>query len=275
MTYVEIRPKGTRLGNWMFQYAAAKSASPNEGITFVIEDRNDWLKVEKFKVLFPDVTIIDNAPAGAVVRTDLYQDVKCLCPDVVSRMFVCPTEIREKLQSKYGRRLEDNSLVSVHVRRGDYLKLPHRHPFVGKDYLRKALGRFGAIPNVKFIVCSDDIVWCKGFFSTKNFPGIQFYFSEGSGVLEDLYLMRSCKGGHVCSNSTFSWWGAYGSASPQPLTIFPSMWYGPAVHSDWQGLYFEGSEVIKNEYSIGMYLPVCSHLLKDWAGRMLRKVGLR
>lgn len=275
MTYVQIRPKGTRLGNWMFQYAAAKSASLGDRITFVIEDRNDWSKVEKFKALFPDAVIADYAPEGAVVRTDLYQDVKYLSPEVVSGLFACPAEIRERLDSKYGHLLGDERLVSIHVRRGDYLKLPHRHPFVGKDYLRKAVGRFSAIPNVKFMVCSDDIAWCKQFFSAKNFPDLQFYFSEGVGALDDLYLMRRCRGGHICSNSTFSWWGAYGSASHQPLTIFPSMWYGPAVHEDWQGLYFKGSEVIENKYSIITRASVSAHLLKDAVGRLLRKVGLR
>lgn len=47
MTYVQIQPKGTRLENWMFQYAAAKSASPQDDISFVIEDMADWPKVEK------------------------------------------------------------------------------------------------------------------------------------------------------------------------------------------------------------------------------------
>ena len=275
MTYVEIRPKGTRLGNWMFQYAAAKSASPQDGITFVIEDRLDRPKVEKFKVLFPDIIIADHAPEGAVIRTGLYQNVKYLSPDVVRGLFACPVEVRERLASKYGKLLDDKGLVSIHVRRGDYLKLPHRHPFVGKEYLQKAVGRFNAISNFKFMVCSDDIAWCKKFFSAKNFPGVQFYFSEGVSVLDDLYLMRRCKGGHICSNSTFSWWGAYCSATPQPLTVFPSMWYGPAMHEDWQGLYFNGSEVIDNSYTIGMYLPVLGHLLKDLVGRILRKAGLR
>ena len=275
MTYVEIRPKGTRLGNWMFQYAAAKSASPKDGITFVIEDHNDWPKVEKFKALFPDVVITDRAPDGVSIRTDLYQDVKYLSPDVVRGLFACPVDVSERLTTKYGRLLDYEGLVSIHVRRGDYLMLPHRHPFVGKSYLRKAIGRFSSIPNVRFMVCSDDVVWCKKFFSAKNFPSVHFYFSEGGGVLEDLYLMRSCKGGHICSNSTFSWWGAYGSESPQPPTLFPSMWYGPAIKGDWQGMYFRGSEVIENGYSIGMYSSVWAHFLKDWTGRMLRKAGLR
>lgn len=275
MTYIQIRPKGTRLGNWMFQYAAAKSASPEDGITFVIEDCNDWSKVEKFKTLFPDVVFAEHAPKGAVLRTELYQDVKYLSPNVVHGLFACPDEIREKLDLKYGSLLEYKGLVSIHVRRGDYLKLPHRHPFAGEEYLTKAVARFSVNQDVEFMVCSDDIGWCKGFFNGKNFPKARFCFSEGAGVLDDLFLMRRCRGGHICSNSTFSWWGAYGSLSPQPLTIFPSMWYGPAVHEDWRGLYFEGSEVIENKYTASMKMSVAAHLFKDEVGRFLRKVGVR
>ena len=275
MMYIQIRPKGTRLGNWMFQFAAAKSASPNDAVTFVIEDRTDWPKVEKFRALFPDVSIADHALEGAVVRTDLYQDVKFLSPAVVSKLFVCPDEIREKLESAYGNLLKDANLVSVHVRRGDYLKLPHRHPFVGKEYLMSAIAKFKAVPGAKFMVCSDDISWCKRFFNAKRFPNTQFYFSDGVSVLEDLFLMRSCKGGHICSNSTFSWWGAYGSAQPQPLTVFPSMWHGPAIVDDWRGLYFEGSYIVENKYSTMTRVSVYAHLLKDAVGRALRKAGLR
>lgn len=275
MTYVQIRPKGTRLGNWMFQYAAAKSASPDDAVTFVIEDRTDWPKVEKFRALFLDVSIVDHAPEGAIVRTDLYQDVKFLSPVVVAGLFECPDEIREKLESDYGNLLKDTSLVSVHVRRGDYLKLPHRHPFVGKEYLKNAIAKFKAVPGAKFMVCSDDIPWCRRFFNSKSFPNTQFYFSDGVSVLEDLFLMRSCKGGHICSNSTFSWWGAYGSSSPQPMTIFPSMWYGFAVHEDWRGLYFDGAKVVANRYSAGRFFAACAMMARTWGGEMLRRMGIR
>ncbi len=274
MTYVQIRPKGTRLGNWMFQYAAAKSAFPNNEISFVIDDRNDWPKVEKFKVLFPDVAITDHAPDGVAVRTELCQDVKCLSPDVVDRLFPCPTETVERLDNKFGRLFKNCNLVSIHVRRGDYLRLPHRHPFVGKDYLKKALARFADMPNVEFMVCSDDIAWCKDFFAERRFPGLRFHFSENNSAVEDLFIMRRCRGGHICSNSTFSWWGAYRSSSPQPLTIFPSMWYGIAIRGGCQGLYFEGSEVIKNGYTLECIVLAVAMMTKNWFGRVLRKIGV-
>ncbi len=275
MIYVQIRPKGTRLGNWMFQYAAAKSEFPGTEIAFVIEDHNDWAKVEKFRSLFPDVVITDYVPSEKELRTGLYQDVKFLSPNICGKLYICPIEVQESLERKFSNILQNDKLVSIHVRRGDYLKLPHRHPFVGESYLEDAVDRFANIPDIEFMVCSDDISWCKKFFASKCFSNFCFHFSEGCSVLEDLFLMRNCKGGHICSNSTFSWWGAYAGSLYQPLTIFPSMWYGPAVHEEWKGLYFNGSIVIKNNYSLLNKFSVYAHLMKDAAGRLLRKTGLR
>ncbi len=275
MIYVQIRPKGTRLGNWMFQYAAAKSAYPDDDITFVIEDRNDWVKVEKYKILFPNVQITAQAANNAVLRTELYQDARFISPEIAGGLFQCPEEIKKSITNKYGSILQNDKLISIHVRRGDYLQLPHRHPFVGKTYLKRAIARFAEKSNVEFIVCSDDIVWCKKFFVENRFKGVKFHFSEGNSVLEDLFLMRMCKGGHICSNSTFSWWGAYCSATHQPLTIFPSMWYGPAVHEDWQGLYFNGAEIIENHYTAMTKLSAYAHMAKEAVGKLLRKTGMR
>ena len=120
------------------------------------------------------------------------------------------------------------------------MHLGHTFPFVGEPYLRDAVARFGM--NRTFMVFSDDISWCKRFFK-----GPQFIFSEGHTPLEDLYGMARCKD-HICSNSTMSWWGA--RLGPGGHTIFPSMWHGYASPvKEWSSFYFEGSEVIHNDYT--------------------------
>lgn len=256
--YVEIRPKATRLGNWMFQYAAAKSAYPTGEIVFVVSEKSTWPAVEKYRTLFPDVTITDVAPTDrGLLRTDLYQDTKYLNKEVVRGLF--------KIREKY-RGLVKPGMVSIHVRRGDYLKLPHRHPFVGEKYLREAIGRFPE--NAEFMVFSDDIPWCKKFFK-----GGRFHFSSGMSVIDDLFLMSWCDH-HICSNSTFSWWGAYLRFGGR--TIFPSMWLGPALRDeDWSGLYFNGCEVIENGFSGLMWFKARLLMLKNASGNVLRRFGLR
>ena len=284
MIYVKVDPCSTRLGNWMFQYAAAKSASPDEQVAFVITGRQSIDAVRKYATLWPEAEYVRAAPEGAQVRIGLFQDWRLLKPEVVRDLFKCPPEVARQIDEKYGRTLADwDSVVSIHVRRGDYLSLPHRHPFVGGRYLEKAVAEFSSRSEgckTRFLVCSDDIPWCRKFFSRKAFIGLDFVFAEGNDVLTDLFLMAKCRGGHVCSNSSFSFWGAYlgmlDSPSAAQLTVFPSMWYGMAIKGeDGAGMYFPGSQVIENRYTLPQRLSALFHMAKTAAGNVLRKVGRR
>jgi hypothetical protein len=91
-------------------------------------------------------------------------------------------------------------LVSIHVRRGDYLALQNNHPVCSHEYYDTAINYFDGC---NFMFFSDDIGWCK-----ENFVGPQFLFSEGFSESEDLQRMRLCDH-NIIANSTFSWWGAY------------------------------------------------------------------
>lgn len=284
MTYVKVDPCSTRLGNWMFQYAAAKSAVPGELVAFVIGGRQSIDAVRKYAALWPEAEYVRAAPGVAPVRIGLFQDWRLLKPEVVRGLFKCPQEVEGRIEDKYGRSVADwDDVVSIHVRRGDYLSLPHRHPFVGAKYLEKAVAIFaarGGGRRMRFLVCSDDIPWCRKFFSRKAFEGHDFLFSEGNDVMTDLFLMAKCRGGHVCSNSSFSFWGAYlgmlDSSLGAQLTVFPSMWFGMAIKGqDGSGMYFPGSQVIENRYTFPQRLSALFHMTKTAAGNILRKVGGR
>lgn len=107
-------------------------------------------------------------------------------------------------------------IVSIHVRRGDYLKYPTKHPVVTKEYITEAMSHF----NVKeFLFISDDIEWCK-----ENFP--DHYYSEGKTPLGDLALMSRCEH-NIIANSTFGWWGAWLNQNPNKKVVAPKIWFGP------------------------------------------------
>lgn len=284
MTYVKVDPCSTRLGNWMFQYAAAKSAAPGEQVTFVITGGQSIDAVRKYAVLWPEAEYVRVAPEGAPVRVGLFQDWRLLKPEVVRGLFKCPPEVARQIDEKYGRNVTEwGNVVSIHVRRGDYLSLPHRHPFVGERYLEKAVSEFCSRSDgrkTRFVVCSDDIMWCRNFFSSKAFSGHDFAFSEGNDVMTDLFLMAKCSGGHICSNSSFSFWGAYLGVLDSPpgaqLTVFPSMWFGMAIKDqDGSGMYFPGCQVIENRYTLPQRLSALCHMAKTTIGNVLRKVGIR
>lgn len=78
---------------------------------------------------------------------------------VVLDLYRITDELRKKIWNICGNILEKGETVSIHVRRGDYLKLPHALPFCGKSYYKNAIQYIGE--DKIFIICSDDIDWCK------------------------------------------------------------------------------------------------------------------
>jgi hypothetical protein len=114
--------------------------------------------------------------------------------------------------------------ISVHVRRGDYLKSRY-HVLLGMDYYRLSMEAISQkIANPTFFIFSDDMNWVK-----ENFPNslnIVFVFNFGVNHddILDFYLMSLCKH-HIIANSTFSWWPAYLKDQSNNITIAPKHWY--------------------------------------------------
>lgn len=121
-------------------------------------------------------------------------------------------------------------ICSVHVRRGDVL----RNPDNSINVLPAAYYNDGiaSLDSASVVVFSDDPRWCREFV-----PGAAVYF-EGISHPEahtadydtadvydwlDLFLQARCDQ-HVCSNSSYSWWGAWLSGNKHPR--YPSRWYG-------------------------------------------------
>lgn len=110
-------------------------------------------------------------------------------------------------------------LVSVHVRRGDYLKLTQKHPPIGVSWYHAAMAKF---PGCHFMFFSDDIQWCRDNFGHRK----DVVFSDGINEEDDLMAMSWCEH-HICSASTFSWWGAWLDWNPSKRVIMPALWFVP------------------------------------------------
>jgi hypothetical protein len=113
------------------------------------------------------------------------------------------------------------NMVSIHVRRGDYLTIPGKHINFNDEYFEKAYDFFHNQHGCdSFLVFSDDIEWCKKYFGDK---GYHFSYSSASPLM-DLSLMSSCKH-HINSSSTFSWWGSWLTHDPESIVITPKEWF--------------------------------------------------
>lgn len=135
----------------------------------------------------------------------------------VREIFVNNVELN-KIYCRYKSILRNS--VSLHVRRGDYLKYPEVYPILGVDYYTKALEHIGKVDNI--LVFSDDIEWCKDNFSKK------FIFVENISDWESLYLMSLCSY-NIIANSSFSWWGAY--LNPKDIVVAPKNWSHGIEHN--------------------------------------------
>jgi len=135
------------------------------------------------------------------------------------------------LVEQYPLRQEYEAYTFLHIRRGDYLKLPHYHFIQPIEYYQNAINKLhkAKANPCKILVFSDDMEWVRAqdFFKQDFF---ELYDSDDE--LETLALMASCKAGAICANSTFSWWGAflgaYGSRNP---VYVPERWINTHVPS--------------------------------------------
>lgn len=114
--------------------------------------------------------------------------------------------------------------ISVHVRRGDYLKTSPTDYYqfsdvATEDYYHQAFRKIEAITeNPIYFIFSDDIVWCQ-----EHFGYIKCYYvdiNHGFKSWRDMYLMSLCHY-HVNANSSFSWWGAWLCKYGDSVTICP------------------------------------------------------
>jgi hypothetical protein len=127
-----------------------------------------------------------------------------------------PKEILKKQLIKYTS-LFDGNTCSVHIRRGDYIKFPNEHPVLKIDYYEKAMEEIGM--GTKFLIFSDDIVWCKN-----NLKGDNLIFIDDDDYVS-LYLMSLCDN-NIIANSSFSWWGAWLNDNQNKKVVAPTKWFG-------------------------------------------------
>lgn len=114
--------------------------------------------------------------------------------------------------------------VSIHVRRGDYLKMSGYHPPLSIDYYFRAIELFPS--DTQFLIFSDDIEWCK-----ENFRGDNYTFrADSSDDVRDLVLMSLCSS-NIIANSTFSWWASWFNRNPNKTVIAPEQWFGKQAKS--------------------------------------------
>lgn len=237
-------PIGTRrfgrLGNEIYQYAAVISYARKHGLEYSlpsatndetwnpchfrhlahpnwVEGREDIL-INEYQHEYQEIEFREEWRDKQIVLNGYWQSYKYFdfCKEELLKIFDFPYEM-------------NGGYCSVHVRRGDFLLHPTKHPVVTGWYLFQAMMHvYVKAGAVKFMVFSDDIEWCKQEFNDNVYSYFKFEYSEGRTEIEDLILMSNCEH-NICSNSTMSTWATELNKNENKIIIVPSKdnWFGP------------------------------------------------
>jgi len=134
--------------------------------------------------------------------------------------------INEKLKKQIA---STTNAVSVHIRRGDYLKSKHvfeTHGVLPSTYYNKALNLLKAkYHSLTLFIFSDDIDWAKENLKADHISLVFINNNQSKDNWKDMALMSTCKH-HIIANSSFSWWGAWLSKNKGDVCA-PRNWFNP------------------------------------------------
>lgn len=133
----------------------------------------------------------------------------------------------DKKNKKVFDEFKEGTTVSIHVRRGDYLKEWRYKNICEIDYYEKAINYIisRGYDKLKYAIFSNDIPWCEKFIipllGTVDITMVDW--NQGADSYKDIELMSACSI-NIIANSSFSWWGAYLNIHENPIVIAPQKW---------------------------------------------------
>ena len=128
--------------------------------------------------------------------------------------------------NSYATQMKETVSVSIHVRRGDYIKNPRvlkEFGICSLEYYKKAIAHIErTYTKPTYFVFSDDIAWVK---ENVGINGTAIFVSDPTiNDTSELALMSTCKH-NIIANSSFSWWGAWLNQNPEKIVVAPAPWF--------------------------------------------------
>lgn len=115
----------------------------------------------------------------------------------------------------------EKNAVSVHVRRGDYLKYAHKFKILSEEYYAAAVRCISEKTRAPaFFVFSDDIEYVEKNYADLFGANTTYVSNEKLADHEEMWLMSRCPH-NIIANSTFSWWAAWLNQNPDKIVIAP------------------------------------------------------
>lgn len=135
--------------------------------------------------------------------------------------------------AELAKRISEVQAVSLHVRRGDYIKnlrTNAAHGVCSLEYYQAAIQYISRkIKNPHFFIFSDDMAWVE-INLKMEMPHQYVNHNSGAMSFNDMRLMSLCNH-NIIANSSFSWWGAWLNRSPEKIVIAPKQWFATGVNT--------------------------------------------
>jgi len=131
--------------------------------------------------------------------------------------------------------VDDDDMISFHIRRGDYVLSQNHHLVLNENYYKEAYDISCKMSNKKrkVVIFSDDIAWCKETFTNK-YDSIYFVELDNIGIE---FILLSLYKNNIIANSSFSWFASFISSYKDKLVIAPNNWTGVDGPQNVEDLY--------------------------------------
>lgn len=192
---------------------------------------------ERVPGYYPQIYTWDNMYLDGYWQSEKYfKDIK---EDILSK-FEFP-ELQGEKNIEVAEKIKNTNAVSVHIRRGDFLKNKSKYGNIWEDgYYKKAIECVeNQLENPVFYFFSDDMEWVRGNYKGSNFVYVDNKNSGETGYV-DMQLMSMCKH-NIIANSSYSWWAAWLNQNDKKIVIAPSFWDNDMVTND---VYCDGWKVV-------------------------------
>ncbi len=252
-----------RLGNQMFQYAAARGLAARLGVPVALDDREAIARGEGVLTRVFDLPLAEapdlppprqNLPGYLIWRLfglsprfrrerhlgynagiERFDDPSYLhgywqceryfahVADLIRSDFLFPG-FTDTRNADMAQRIAETPAIALHVRRGDYLSLG-QHAVCDEAYYLAALERLReGIADPVVYVFSDDPDWAKSHLPLPC-EKVVVDFNGPDTDFEDMRLMSLCRH-NIIGNSSFSWWAAWLNTRPDKRVAGPERWFG-------------------------------------------------
>ncbi|ANP36939.1 alpha-1,2-fucosyltransferase [Phaeobacter gallaeciensis] len=254
-----------RLGNQMFQYAAARALAERLGVAVALDSREAVRRCEGVLTRVFDLDLTDPAPLPplkkeAPLRYALWRafgsaptfrrerglgynadfatwgDDSYLHGYWQSEKYFAAIADRIRADFSFpeftntqnadmAARIQGSNAISLHVRRGDYVALA-AHVLCDQAYYEAALARvLEGLEGTPTVFVFSD----DPDWAKENLPlpceKVVVDFNGPDTDFEDMRLMTLCQH-NIIANSSFSWWAAWLNQNPEKRVTGPAQWFG-------------------------------------------------